>query len=336
MVYTSIDNIINNTLSKARTNVLCLDGTSCCYKSSILQKSNITPVLKVQKSTSFVNSNSYAPTMMGYIYSGTKEILEKSTKCLMDRSPLNVLEWYVLWKLMNIYFIRHGNTNPADVQCSTFLTEFDMVFNYLKTSYYYKRIHSFLDVIAIINSDTEKCDAKRRFRNQGSDYERSNWLYYTYLQNRMYKLLYPFIDLAWFDDNKSDIVQMIANSIKTNMKMTKVKHPMCFKTYKLPSTVVDLNGIDPVLQNFHSYVYREHGRIDVQSPMDELSIMNQQLPVMYLPVMETEHYTDDAENGNDVDIKKNQLPYVSQLQFKNEFDDNDESEYQMLYEIACS
>lgn len=115
MTNVDVDKIIREILSKSRTNVLCIDGTSCCYKSSILACSGIMLLLKVQRTTSFINANSFAPSMIGYIFSGIGEILEKGTFCLMDRSPVNVLEWYVLWKLMDMYENRYGNTNPENV-----------------------------------------------------------------------------------------------------------------------------------------------------------------------------------------------------------------------------
>lgn len=326
-----VEQIVHEALSKAHTNVLCIDGTSCCFKTSILLRSGITPVLKVQKSTSFVNANSYGPSMIGYIFSGLREILSMSVPCLMDRSPVNVLEWYILWKLLDIYYNRYGNTNPEVIDCSTFLQKFDQMFNFLQKSYFYKEMRKHLDVIAIVDSDVVRCDRKRRLRNQGSDEERSTWLYYTYLQNRMYKLLYPFIDLAWFNDTSADTVQVIASTIERNIKNMKPRKPIYFKKFKYPTTVVDPCGVDLVLQNFHTYAHREFGRIDVQSVLDELSSLNQRSLNIMFPVVEM-GAIHESENCEDYE---NFVQQSMQLIPKTEFNDNDESEFEML-EVMCN
>lgn len=98
----------------------------------------------------------------------------------MDRSPLNVLEWFILWKFMYLFHNTFGNVDPYTVNCTVFLEEFDRVFDFLKNSYYYKMIRSNVDVVAIIDSDTERCDDKRLLRNEGTDGMRSKWKYYTF------------------------------------------------------------------------------------------------------------------------------------------------------------
>ncbi|KAE9530076.1 hypothetical protein AGLY_011538, partial [Aphis glycines] len=154
------------------------------YKTSILRETQLEPVLKIQRSQTFVNVNSFTPSMIGYMFNGLHEIMSIPVKCLMDRSPLNVLEWYVLWKLFDLYYKNFGN-------------------------YIRERVN----VLVVIDSDVDRCNRKRILRNEGSDAVRSEWRFYTFLQNRMYSNLYNCIDLVWFENNEI-VVPTIAKCIR--------------------------------------------------------------------------------------------------------------------------
>jgi hypothetical protein len=73
-------------------------------------------------------------------------------------------------------------------------------FKELQKSFAYKKFRSQINGIAIINTNINQVDDMRKARNEGSDAERSKWLFYTPLQNLMYQILYPgaIIDLATF------------------------------------------------------------------------------------------------------------------------------------------
>lgn len=225
----------------------------------------MTPVLKIQKIGSFSNVNSYAPAMMGYIFKGLQLIESMPVKCFMDRSPLNTLEWYILWKFMYIYNQTFGNVDPHTVDCSNFLQEFDRVFANLKI--FYAPFRSKIDVLAIIDSDTERCDDKRLRRNHGTDPLRSQWKYYTYLQNRMYRNLYNCIDLCWFDytiHSKSAIIDTIAKHLKELLMSRPIEPVRYFKAFPLPATLnMNDDGTDYTLANYNTHLYRQAGRVSV-------------------------------------------------------------------------
>lgn len=193
----------------------------------------------------------------------------------------------------------------------------------------------FVDVIVIVNSDTKKCDLKRMARNNGSDYERSNWLYYTYLQNRMYKLLHPIIDLAWFDEDKSDIVQIIVKAINTNAHHLTIKTPIYLKKYRLPSTVTEPNGVDLVLQNYHTYAHREFARIDIQSVLNDFTNLRK-LNTIYHIMKFNGETSDNCQILDKNEENNNRFKTdVTKIVEKSEFNDSDVSEYEMLYSILC-
>jgi len=267
--------------------------------------------------------------MIGYIFSGIQEVLSMAVPCLMDRSPLNVLEWYILWKLLDKYQNLYGNTDPEKTDCSAFLLEFDRVISCLKNSYFYMEMRRWLDVIAIVNSDTVKCDNKRRLRNEGSDQERSEWLYYTYFLNRMYKILYNYIDLVWFENIDYDVVDVISASIREHLKDKLPIKPVHFMKFKYPNTVVSTDGIDLVLQNFHTHIHRDLGRINVSGILNDFQHSNDRQLNIFLPVQDLEPDGQTEYHNPEETIK-----YDCATLKITEFNNNDESEYDMLFSMC--
>lgn len=257
--YRRLSAVLLRTLCKAKTNVLCVDGTSCCKKTSILNAIGILPVLKVQKYRNFVNSTTYAPSAMGYVCAGMSDVLQATEFRVMDRSPLNVLEWHVLWKYIDKYVKLFGNVAP-DLKIEehfTFFNEFDIIFKSLKDSYFYDFFRQRLDTLAIIDSNIERCDNVLLRRSTGSDAERAGWKFYTFMQNRMYCILYEYIDISWFDgvtENQKDVVAILASELKQLLfKFTKNTEINDWKKFKLPISMV---GVDLTLRNFHTFAYR--------------------------------------------------------------------------------
>lgn len=103
--------------SKA-TSTINIDGTCCTKKTTLLSilkdKFNYN-VSKVQYNNKIVNPDSYGPSMVGYICSGLIDQTHYFKKTFNDRSPLNCLEWSMLWRLMSVYYKKFGNQYPLNV-----------------------------------------------------------------------------------------------------------------------------------------------------------------------------------------------------------------------------
>lgn len=203
---------ISSSIRNARlkpTNILCVEGTSCVKKTSTLNSTNL-PVVKTKNFATIINGNSYGPSMIaaacaGEIYhieTSNKRDLD-STKCFFDRPSTNYMEWSILWQMFDLYVREFGNVKPDPKKQRSFFNEFDKAFINLRNNYCYDYFVSRINIVSVIDTNVERCDNARKLRNTGSDMERSNWKYYTTLQNRKERILHPFgyIDLAWFDAN---------------------------------------------------------------------------------------------------------------------------------------
>lgn len=190
---------------KAPTANLCVDGTSCTKKTSILALTG-RMALKTSRMAGVSNENtdSYGPSMMGHYSAGKYEVLG-SLLHMHDRAPNSAHIWYVYWSLFNIL----RNQGNLDYFPDYVLTHVRMVFDSLRDSHIFDRITcQQFNTIALVDSDADRCDRLRTNRNCGSDVERSAWGIYTPLQNCMYQALYPglYIDLAWFGPTDDDVV----------------------------------------------------------------------------------------------------------------------------------
>lgn len=253
---------INKKLLKSPTHTIFVDGTSCTKKSTILSKTGI-ETTKVQYHANTKNPDTYFPSLIGYIATGIN-----NQNCgkphFNDRSPLNVLEWRILWKIMDNYMKTIGNKRP-NLKIPKIFELFDNyknIFLSLKNSYYYQYFRSKINGIAFIDSNVERCDELRCLRNENTDLQRSQWLFYTDLQNLMYKTLYPetYIDMAWFNTNNTDIVvdgiaKWLVNLLDeiTNRNIQITQPPIC--KFKLPTIKYDYN-----LSNINAHIYRSVGR----------------------------------------------------------------------------
>lgn len=219
---------------------------------------------QVQWYSHALNANTYFPSTIGYIASG---LMNQNTEGphFNDRSFLNTLEWRILWKAMDDYYKRFGNVVPDETRddIKSALDEYRRLFDDLLDSYFYKRFRRMMNGIAIIDSNTDRCDALRQARREGSDLERSSWRFYTFMQNLMYSRLYPssHIDVAWFDDHEMDTVtasiaawlksllDRLVESVASNVRVPLVK-------FKLPVPKHDF-----CLSNISTHSYRSRGRL---------------------------------------------------------------------------
>lgn len=245
-----------------RNYTLCLDGTSCTKKSSILEATEML-VVKNQQYNNNENSDTYFPTMIGYITSGIAT-LSCGGPHFNDRSPLNVYEWPILWKIMGKFVRQFGNSavdeNNPDIL--VFLNEVVEIFTAYRESN--NLFSSKINTIALIDSNISRCDSLRYLRGVASDKERSTWKFYTALQNLMYKTLYPdlVIDLDWFGDAETDVVvQGIAIFLKSVLfELSSKPNLESAPLIKLKMPKIKEPGIDHTLKNITTHAYRSIGR----------------------------------------------------------------------------
>lgn len=263
-----------------------LDGTSACKKTTILNEvrdqlaeyfGEYPEIVKCKK---LERTNTFVPSTIGYMYSGLENVRMPSKQCggfkLMDRSPLNALEWRLLWKCMD-HFVRIdcGNVNALPTQFQ--LDNYSAMFKHLLASHYYRNLRRDVQGLVIIDSDVKRCDNSRAQRNQKSDKIRSNWLFYTPFQNMMYKTLYPdnYIDLADLtqDSNKTEpenmksAIEHITNLIVAKCKILNIApiQPTTYPRYSLPT----LQDTDMQYDNSKALVYRELIRMKRAECMNE-------------------------------------------------------------------
>uniref|UniRef100_A0A0C9RL27 PfdB protein n=1 Tax=Fopius arisanus TaxID=64838 RepID=A0A0C9RL27_9HYME len=236
--------------------VLCVDGTSATKKTSILEKTGY-QVTKLQRLAKFKNINRYFPSMLGYICTGVR-YLNYGSRRFNDRSPLNPLEWHVLWCCMSDYFLNYGNVKPND------LSKYENIMKSLKNSFFYDFFQKKINCIVFIDSNCMRCDELRYKRNNGSDRERSQWRFYTPMQNMMYSVLYEgrVIDMAWFDNFTTDIVcqgiSMWISDLVNEMAKLNNQNNISLPKFHLP---LNFPEIDYSLENMKTHAYRSIGRI---------------------------------------------------------------------------
>lgn len=241
---------------KTSNNVLCIDGTSATKKTSILEKTGY-KVTKLQKITKFQNINRYFPAMLGYICTGIN-LSKYGESRLNDRSPLNPLEWHVLWCCMSDFFTNHGNVYPID------LGKYKMIMIDFKNSFFYKLFNNQINCLAFIDSNCLRCDNLRIQRNENNDRERSQWCFYTPMQNLMYSVLYEnrVIDMAWFDEFTIDEVcqgiSMWINELMIDISKLNILSNAPLSMYHLP---INFSNMDYALQNMTTHVHRCIGRV---------------------------------------------------------------------------
>lgn len=245
----------------AKNYTLCIDGTSCTKKSSIIRHTGRT-FSKNQYLNPNRNSNTFAPAMIGYICSGIHN-LPAGGPHFEDRSPMNVLDWHILWIIMNDFLKTFGNVSVDETNLSIYnaVQKYKEIFSAYKKWHVYKMFINDINTIALIDSDVHRCDNTRYLRGEGSDKERSQWKFYTYLQNLMYKELYPklVIDLAWFDDcDLSEVISGISKFLNSTLDILSQRPNLDYAPLinrRLPTPKCDYNLI-----NITTHAYRSVGR----------------------------------------------------------------------------
>lgn len=245
----------------AQNYTLCVDGTSCTKKTSILNTTGRL-VSKNQRVNPNQNSDTYFPSMIGYICSGIDN-LTCGGPHFEDRSPLNVLDWHILWKVFDDYLKNFGNTevNEENPIMHEAIDRYKNIFNNYKQSYFYKMFSKDINTIALIDSNIERCDSLRFNRGEASDIERSMWKFYTSLQNLMYKELYPglYIDLEWFGDaDSSDVVSGLAKFLTSVLDKLAMRPNL--NHAPIINRVLPVIKDDYTLNNITTHTYRSIGR----------------------------------------------------------------------------
>lgn len=238
---------------------LCIDGTSATLKSTIIANLNMNNY-KISNYYNIDNINSYGPAMLGYISSGLIALNNFDEFTIFDRSPLNGMEWALLWRLFDKFLSTYGNVSPDRETHKNFLLLFKNAFDKLKNLPTYMFWRKRLNVLVLIDTNIIKCDYRRYLRNKGSDRTRSSYKFYTFLQNEMYSILYESscIDINNFDDEQKTIeyvTDFIQNTlypkIMNEKKIINFKINVCRKNMPL-QTNCDLFAI-----NYSAYVQRK-------------------------------------------------------------------------------
>lgn len=212
--------------------------------------------------------------MIGYLMAGMVNQSNDKRVKFNDRSPLNVMEWYLLWKLMALYVALFGNVRPhPNIPGMTkYLECFKSVFSALKSWYVYRHFRSRINGIAFIDSNVDRCDQMHMTRNEGSDEERASWLFYTPLQNLMYEVLYPeaVVDMDWFNDATADVVvegvSVFLDNLLSNITERNAANTAAEPTFvvRLAPPTVRVHDQDFTLHNIVTHVYRSVGRAGVK------------------------------------------------------------------------
>lgn len=219
--------------------------------------------------------------MLGYIMSGLYDILTSaSTPHFTDRSPTNVFEWNILWKLMGRYVQDYGNTNPSTKSDNE--KKVVAILNDVRECYFYKTWRQQFNCVVLINSNIDSVDMIRLKRNENSDGERSQWRFYTYYQNLMYKTLYPnqYIDLAWFDGYKNDqIIDGIVKYLEYALDRIEYKESkLLVQMMQQPVRMPTMEDTSFLTLNYNAHAFRQMGRIktkNITEKHDSLQYCNQ-------------------------------------------------------------
>lgn len=314
---------------KSNNRVLCIDGTSCCKKSAIcaeLSKANPTclindylpdemfKTLKTQTNRKIIRPNTYYPSNYGYIVGGMLDISNANKQMMvlqsqfndnianksgseivsftipMDRSPLNVDEWRLLWILMDEFWNAYGNVDFDETIHASFLNHFDNIFATLRKCTWYRAFRSQINCLAIINSDTVACDTLRTMRNSSSDVQRSQWKFYTSFQNRMYRELYRAMtdeELETFPYNQKIDGKNI-HYLKHDCYLDLAKISQFDESGKHNDIHVRL-----ILKALRDYMYKNLDFTTTRLDRDELNNVN--FKRFYLPTPSKYTYTDPVE-----------------------------------------
>lgn len=277
-------NVLNTDIFPGANHTLCLDGVSCAKKTTILTHSLVESnsreqyhqVVKTQQLHRFVNADCYFPSMLGYICTGLQS-LNAGSPHFNDRSPLNVIEWHILWRCMGDFSHRYGNVRPDNNTHEESMALYRSIFENLRQADFYKSMRSKINCIVLIDSDLNRCDRLHAKRNEGSDMERSKWLFYTPLQNLMYKTLYPEAHFDWAtlpENHHSDMIELLANTLNKAVDALACRigsislcgensdgSKMTRETIPLPSGSLPVSSQDLYLMNYTTHLYRSTGKV---------------------------------------------------------------------------
>lgn len=258
---------IDLTKLKAKNMCLCIDGTATCFKTTItekLQKQYNRLIYKVQKNSDYEskNINTHALATMGYMDKGTIDIYNCNVLHYGDRSPINPLDWNFIWRYMDMMEKRFGfNFNiETDMEMAEDIFKMlDIEIEEYKNSEFYLYYRNKFNILVLIDSDCKEVDNRRRLRNNGSDVERSNWGFYTLIQNIVYSKLYEnlYIDLNWFTCCKSDKIEGIVLFLEYSLNSLSGKVDKIFieKCNSIDLEKSKLN-VDYTTENMKSYISR--------------------------------------------------------------------------------
>lgn len=181
-----------------KVNALIIDGTCACGKSTLCNKLNKTTGAIIYKNKDkLIQRDTNSATTLGYIYKSFFDINNIKGKCILDRSPLNVLDWAQIWIALSKY--KHESFNDIYL---------------FGKDYFYDA-----PTILLIDSDILAVHERLKNRNTGEDIIRSDWDHYIYIQNNFYKkkgedkhtFLIDLNDYEGTLEEKHNIIELFAN-----------------------------------------------------------------------------------------------------------------------------
>lgn len=272
-IYNICHERVDRSLLPMKNFSLCIDGTSATKKTSILEATGCMYV-KHSKIQPSVNPNTYFPSFIGYITSGVNNLLCGGPH-FVDRSPANVFDWCLLWKFMDEFACKFGNTNIdySNNEMMRLLDSFRETIELQKTYVGSDIFLSEINTIAFIDSNVDRCNELRYMRNKNTDQPRSTWSFYTPLQNFFYKEKYKglIIDMAWFDGASSDdVITGVAAYLKNTLDY--IAENTVGRTFsKLIDTRLPIFKRDYAMANMSTHVYRSIARSGCQSIINKTS-----------------------------------------------------------------
>ncbi|KAJ8670218.1 hypothetical protein QAD02_001477 [Eretmocerus hayati] len=274
--------------------IVAIDGTSCCYKTTILNRLSDGKYYKVQRFNRSTRSNSVGKGMLAYLCSGKFDMstlnfsYDRRTR-YSDRSITNVLFWDHLWTMLDLYDREFGLTTSIEQAIERhgrlrveeeYLATFDDTFENLANCREFKFFEAANNTIAIIDTDEDRVRATLRTRNEGDDEERgSKWPVYVTLQNRAYRKVYDSncLDLAALrntDDTSSccekRVVAIVCDIVKDFMTRVETKNdtesvaryapPLLSVNKDYRNRAYDAERCDPLKKIVRSHVRRSVSR----------------------------------------------------------------------------
>lgn len=194
--------------SNVKVERLAIDGTCGVGKSSLLYNMDL-PVLKISH---YINdeSRNYDPISSINYLMASCAMIDGSTNCVFDRSPMSNLVWLLIPQFYNNYHLTKDMTEFGLLNVIMDQSYIKSAINYLKKKDY--------NVLVIINTNLEDA-CKNLEEREGSytDIWTANWPFYIHVQNVVYSYLAQMLGYVCWDLNELKSLAAIYNKSTTEL-----------------------------------------------------------------------------------------------------------------------